>query len=197
MREDRMSQLLDSSAPPTSEITPLVADELTRLRAATGAVGTGRPRWIRPAAAGLAAVALLAGVGTAAAASGTWTFPWAESNAAASVAYTTPSGLECELRIGGISSTVPAVQTAVEDFYSTTDLDALLTPGAIQAKVEYRSANEDLGGGVPVDADQRYTDAVLDILFTAMDDDLDRRGLAFVDKDWTLQAEPMCPGAAE
>ena len=38
---------------------------------------------------------------------------------------------------------------------------------------------------------------MLSIVFSAMDDDLARRGLAFVDKDWTLQAEPMCPGAAE
>jgi hypothetical protein len=214
MSEDHLSVLLDSSAPATSEITPIVAKELKRLRASTGSVGNSRPRWNRPALAGFAAAVLLAGVGTAAAASGTWVLPWAESNAVASIAYTPPSGLECELRIGGITSTVPAVKSAVEDFYRTTDVDALLTANAIQAKIEdRRQQTQALGGPVwtrddgstepsgfgtaHYDADQEYQDAVLDIVFTAMDDDLARQGLAFVDKHWTLQAEPMCPGAAE
>jgi hypothetical protein len=132
--------------------------------------------------------------------------PWAESNAVVSIAYTPPSGLDCELRIGGITSTVPAVTSAVEGFYRTTDFDALLTADAIQTKIEYREAERrppTSGDGSTSpsssfdDADEEYKIAILDIVFTAMDDDLARQGLAFVDKDWTLQAEPMCPGAAE
>ncbi|CAN5134790.1 hypothetical protein BH11ACT4_BH11ACT4_07730 [soil metagenome] len=213
MNEDRLSDMLDSSAPSTPEITPTVASELRRLRATTGSIRGRSPRWIRPALAGFAAVALLAGVGTAAAASGAWTLPWAERSAVASIDYTVPSGLGCELRIGGITSTVPAVKAAVEDFYRTTDMAAVVTADAIQAKIEYRRQRaQELGGNVwtkadgstepsgfgtsHYDADQEYADAVLDLVFSAMDDDLARRGLAFVDKDWTLQAEPMCPGPA-
>ena len=214
MSEDHLSELLDRSAPPTSELTPSVVIELKMLRASSGTLGTSRPRWIRPALAGFAAIALIAGVGTAAAASGTWVLPWAESNAVVSIAYTPPSGAECELRIGGISSAVPAVQAAVENFYRTADMDALLSPDAIQSTIDYRRDQaKELGGPVwtnedgstepsgfgtaHFDADQEYGDAVLSVVFAAMDDDLARQGLAFADKDWTLQAEPMCPGAAE
>ena len=197
MNDDTLSALLDDSAPPASEVTPAVANELVRLRASTG---SGRApvrarRWARPALAGAAALALLAGAGTAAAASGTWVLPWAESNALASIAYTPPSGLQCELRIGGVTSSVPAVISTVETFYRTTDFDALLTDAAIRAKVAEREAAR--GGDAPgtYNPDSDYETAIIDIVFTAMDDDLARHGLAFVDKDWTLQAEPMCPGA--
>lgn len=214
MSEDHLSDLLDKSAPPMSEVTPSLASELERLRASSRSLGTSTPRWIRPALAGFAAVALLAGVGTAAVASGTWVLPWAESNAAVSIAYTPPSGVACELRIGGISSSEPAVQAAVENFYRTADMETLLTPEAIQSMIDYRREQaQELGvpartnengstepsgfGTAHFDADQEYADAVLAVVFTAMDDDLARQGLAFLDENWTLQAEPQCLGAAK
>lgn len=213
MSDDRLNELLDQSAPRTSPMTPTLARELVRLRASSRATGKTAP-WIRPTLASFAAAALLAGVGTAAAASGTWVLPWAESNPVVSITYTPPSGIECELRIGGIASSVPAVQAAVEDFYRTTDMDQLVTADAIRNMIEVRRAQaDDLGGAAwthedgttkpsgigtaHYDADQEYGDAVLAIVFTAMDDDLASQGLAYVDKDWTLQAEPKCPGAPE
>lgn len=205
---DHLDELLDQSTPRTTVITPGVAEELKRLRAATGATRGARPRrWARPVVAGLAATLLIGGAAAAAAATGRWTLPWAENNSIASFSYTLPSGIECEQRIGGVSGSVPAAIEAVENYYRTADLAAMLTEEEIQVTIErHRSGgsvwvNED-GSQVPggyrteyYDADQEYMGAVWDIVVTAMYDDLARQGMDGVDSKLTLQSEPNCPGA--
>jgi len=208
MASDHLDELLDRSAPQTTPITPGVADELKRLRAAT--TSTMRPprRWARPVVAGFAALLLVGGAAAAAAAAGMWTLPWAQDDAIASFHYTLPSGIECEQRIGGVSGTVPAAIAAVEDFYRDADFAALLTDDAIQAAIDKQRQ----GGGIHVNddgsrvpggygtefynADREYLSAVWDVVVTAMDTDLARHGLAGVDNKLTLQSEPNCPGAA-
>jgi hypothetical protein len=209
MASDHLDELLDRSAPQTTPITPGVADELKHLRAATETAARQPRRWARPVVAGFAALLFVGGAAAAAAAAtGIWTLPWAEDDAIASFHYTLPSGIECEQRIGGVSGTVPAAITAVQDFYRSADFDALLTDEAIQAAIEKQRQ----GGGIHVnddgsrvpggygtefyDADREYLSAVWDVVVTAMDTDLARQGLAGVDNELTLQSEPNCPGAA-
>ncbi|PJJ65379.1 hypothetical protein [Compostimonas suwonensis] len=204
---DPFDEVLDQSSPRTTPLTPDVMVELKRLGAITGAAAGARPRrWARPAVAALVAALVFGGVATAAAATGMWTLPWAQSDSIASFSYTLPSGIECEQRIGGVSGTVPAAIEATEDFYRDTDLAALLTDDAIQATIERRRGGESVhvnpdGSRVPggfgteyYSADQEYMTAVWDIVVTAMDADLARRGMTGVDNELTLQSEPNCPG---
>lgn len=206
MTNDRLDDLLDQSRPPTTPITPGVAEALRRLRSGTRTESrAGLSRWSRPAVVGLAAV-LIVGGGAAAAASGTWTLPWAENNSIATFSYTLPSGIECEQRVGGVTGTVPAVIEATENFYRNTDIQALLTPEAIQAAIANQRSGESIhvlddgtrvAGGYGTqyyDADQEYMTAVINVVFTAMDDELAREGLEGADPDASLQSEPNCPG---
>lgn len=204
MGTDNLDELLDNSRPRTTPITPGITQELQRLRAATAAIA--RRRWARPVVAGLAATILISGGAAAAAATGTWTLPWAENDALATFSYTLPSGIECEQRVGGVTGTVPAVIEATENFYRTTDIQALLTPDAITDAIENQRSGEPIHiledgttvpGGYGTDyynADQEYMTAVINIVFTAMDDELARQGLTGVDRDASLQSEPSCPG---
>lgn len=76
---EHLDELLDQSSPRTTPITTDVADEITRLQTATEASWSSaarRSRWVRPVVAGFAAVLLVGGVATAAAAvTGHWTLP--------------------------------------------------------------------------------------------------------------------------
>lgn len=206
MRSDPFTDLLDRSAPRTTEVTPDVAAELLHLRIVTESAeaATRTPRWARPVTVGLVSATLVVGMGAAAAASGMWTLPWAEDNSLASFSYRLPSGLECEQRVGGVSGSNPTVVHAVEDFWRTTDIQGLLTDEAIaRVLVRHQTAiyvNED-GSTEPAgpgtehyNADSDYITAVWDVAVTAMDADLERMGLANVDPDLTMQSEPNCPG---
>lgn len=206
MSYDRLDELLDQSSPRTTAITPDVTQELHHLVGETRAVSRGRRRWSRPVVAGLATVLVIGGGTAAAAASGMWTLPWAASDSIASFTYTLPSGIECEQRVGGVTGTVPAVIEATEAFYRDTDIEALLTPDAIQSAIDRQRSGESIhvlddGTRVPggygtefYNADSEYMTAVINVVFTAMDDDLARQGLAGVDNEASLQSEPNCPG---
>ena len=201
-----LDELLARSAPASTPITAAVKSELVNLRAATGPIREERSRrWRRQIAIGLAG-ALLFGGAAAAAASGAWSLPWAESDSLVSFTYTLPSGVECEQRVGGVTGTVPRVTEATESFYRNTDIQALLTPEAIRAAIERERSGDvihvlDDGTQVPggygtayYDADREYMTAVWDVVVTAMDDELAREGLAGVDNTASLQSEPNCPG---
>lgn len=208
---ERLDELLNQSSPRTTPITTDVADEITRLQAATEASWGSAPRrrrWARPVVAGFAAVLLVGGVATAAAAAtGLWTLPWAPNNAVASFSYTLPSGVRCEQRLGGVTGTIPNAIAAVEHFYRHADFDALLSTKAIDATIAHRRSGERIfvnpdgstersGFGTKhYSADEEYQDAVWDVVTTAMDADLARQGVGGIDTNLTFQGDLSCPGA--
>jgi len=206
-RED-LDELLDASSPPTTPITAEVAAEISRLRSVTlPAPGRRGPRrWARPVGVTLAAVALLGGAASAAAATGLWTVPWAPA-ALTSFTYTLPSGAQCEQIIGNVTGSDPAQVEAVEYVYRSTDFDALLTDEAIAATITQRRAagpglyqNAD-GSTAPsgygtthYNADEEYSTAVYDIVVTAVYDELSSRGIE-IGSDVSYQSQWNCPGA--
>ena len=208
--KDHLDELLDRSSPRTTPVTTDVADEITRLQAATAATVGNSPRrhlW-RPVAAGFAALLLVGGVATAAAAAtGQWALPWAPNDAVASFSYTLPSGGECEQRIGGVGGMKSDEIAAVESFYRHADFKALLSDEAIDATIAYRRSREEIyvnpdGSIEPAgfatkhySADEEYQTAVWDVVVTAMAADLARQGIDGIDTDLTFQGDLSCPGA--
>lgn len=207
---DPLDELLYQSSPRTTPITTDVAEEITRLQATTAASVGNAPRrnlW-RPVAAGFAALLLVGGVATAAAAAtGQWTLPWAPHDAVASFSYTLPSGVECEQRIGGVAGKKSKEIAALESFYRHADFNALLNGEAIDAAIASRRSGEEIyvnpdGSTEPAgfgtthySADEEYQDAVWDVVVTAMTADLARHGIDGIDTDLTLQGDLSCPGA--
>jgi hypothetical protein len=208
--EDHLDDLLDRSRPRTTVMTEAVVDGLERLWTAAETESLGarrtRRRWTRPVVAGLLALVMAGGAATAAATStGLWT-PWAETPDAAHI-YTLPSGAECEARIGNVQGTDSEVVLAVETFYATTDIDALLTDERIDATIAQLRTEESLvmnadGSSEPggfgtehYSADHEYDAAVSRILSEAVTAELDRRGMAGVDANLSWEGETHCPGA--
>lgn len=207
---DSIDDLLDQSSPPSTPETEDVRTEIALLHVQAEALSGTRqsPRWVRPAVAGFAAIALIGGVATAAAATGQWTLPWAAGDAVASFTFTGPSGVQCEQRIGGVAGMEPHEVAAVENFYRTVDFDALLSPEKIEQTIASR---REPGGGLWVNpdgstepsgigtdhynADEEYQMAVWDVVVTALDADLARQGIDGIDTGLTFQGEYICAGA--
>jgi hypothetical protein len=207
---DHLDDLLDRSRPRTTVMTDEVVDELARLRVATEAevrrAQRRQRRWARPVVAGLLTLVLAGGAATAAATStGLW-MPWAESPDAVHT-YTLPSGAECEARIGNVQGSDPEVVLAVETFYATTDIDALLTDEKVDATIAQLRTEESLvmnadGSSEPggfgtqhYSADHEYDSAVSRILSEAVTAELDRRGMTGADPNLSWEGETHCPGA--
>lgn len=208
-RRDNLTELLDQSSPQTTRVTTDVADEITRLQATTRASVQAAPherRWLRPVVAGVASVLLLGGASAAAAATGLWTVPWADE-AVASFTFTLPSGAECEQRIGNVTGLAPNEIAAVENFYRTTDFEALLTDDVIAETIVQRRTGDAIyqnadgstePGGFGTEhynADKEYSTAVWDVVVTALDTELALDGIDGIETDLTFQGQLSCPGA--
>ncbi|WP_460802790.1 hypothetical protein [Microbacterium sp. GXF6406] len=207
--DDRLDQLLGESSPETALITVSVANEVARLQGATQAEvreSTRVRRWRRPAVTALASVLVLGGATAAAAATGVWTMPWADEPIV-SFGFTLPSGAVCEQRIGNVTGLAPDEIAAVENFYRSTNFEALLTDDAIDATIAQRRTGESIhrnedGSTEPAglgtkhyNADKEYWTAVWDILTTALDADLEQAGIDGIATDLSFQGEANCPGA--
>lgn len=204
---DPLDVLLDESSPRTSTVTDDVAVELAELQQLAAAeTRVSRHRWARPAVAGVASLVLLGGMATAAAAAtGAWS-PWAETPDA-SITYSLPSGIQCEERMGDVQGTDPAAVAVVENFYQTTDIDALLSNGALEGTIaQLRSENNlivnDDGSLSPAgygtrfyNADSEYSTAVGRIISNALDAELAGRGIDGGASNLSIAGEAHCPGA--
>jgi hypothetical protein len=206
---DRLDNLLDQSRPSTTLMTDEVLDELSRLRVATmpapGSVRR-RKRWTRPALAALIAFTLVGGAAAATAATLQVWSPWAGTPDAVAL-YTLPSGAECEIRIGNVQGSDPEAIHAVQDFYRAANIDALLTPNAIdrtiaQLRTEDSTLMNDDGstepagyGTVHYNADAEYAAAVNRILSNTLSAELARRGIDGSESNLSYDGEGNCPGA--
>ncbi|TFD48487.1 hypothetical protein E3T55_13455 [Cryobacterium frigoriphilum] len=207
---DDLDGLLDRSAPRTTVMTDSVADELTRLRVATrvetASVTLRRP-WRRPVFAGLASVLLLGGAATATAAVTNSWVPWAQTPVT-SMAYTLPSGAECEERIGNVRGQDPAAVEAVENFYRTTDIESLLTKEKIASTIEWIRQDSNIAisadgstepagyGTVHYNADEEYQRAVTMIVTAAVSTELANQGIDGADSNLSSDGQSFCPGAS-
>ncbi|TFD88928.1 MULTISPECIES: hypothetical protein [Cryobacterium] len=207
---DDLDGLLDRSAPRTTVMTDSVADELTQLRVATSvetARVTARRPWRRPVFAGLASVLLLGGAATATAAVTNSWVPWAQTPVA-SMAYTLPSGVECEERIGNIRGQDPAAVEAVKNFYRTTDIESLLTKEKIASTIEWIRQDSNIAvnadgstepagyGTVHYNADEEYQRAVTMIVTAAVSAELANQGIDGADSNLSSDGQSFCPGAS-
>ncbi|PPF69109.1 hypothetical protein C5C46_13600 [Rathayibacter sp. AY1E6] len=204
---DPLDVLLDESSPRTSTVTDDVAVELAELQQLAAAEArVSRHRWVRPAVAGVASLVLLGGMATAAAAAtGAWS-PWAETPDA-SITYSLPSGVQCEERMGDVQGTDPAAVAVVENFYQTTDIDALLSDGALQETIaqlrtEDRSFINADGSRTPAgygtefyNADREYSTAVGRIISNALDAELAAQNVDVDAANISIAGEAHCPGA--
>lgn len=207
---EHIDDALNQSKPPTSTITPEITAEIQRVRAAArAATQPVRPRrWTRPVVATVTSLVLVSGAAAAAAASsGLWQNPWAE-DPDGSLTFTLPSGAVCEQRFGNVGGGDSDEVAAIEAFYRETDLDALITPSAVDTVIAERRAQ---GAGVHVNgdgtttpsgygtdnysADEEYWTAVWDIVITKLDEELARRGIDSAGTNLTFSGEANCPGA--
>jgi hypothetical protein len=158
--------------------------------------------------AGVASLVLISGAAAAAAtSSGLWQNPWAE-HPDGSLTFTLPSGAVCEQRFGNVGGGDADQIAAIEAFYRDTDLEALITPSAVDAVIAERRTQ---GTGVHINgdgttapsgygtdnysADEEYWTAVWEIVVTTLDEELTRIGIDGAGTNLTFSGEANCPGA--
>lgn len=125
-----------------------------------------------------------------------------------SFTFTLPSGAVCEQRIGNVMGGESEEAAAVEEFYGSTDFEALLTEEAIAEVIERRrsqepgifrntdGSEEPTGYGTArYSADDEHWMAVWDLVTTALDAELAERGLDENGTDLSFSGEANCPGA--
>ena len=205
----RLDALLDQSSPITTVMTESVTDELTRLRVLSeseASTTTRRNSWARPAIAGVASIALLGGMATAAAAAtGVWS-PWAKTPDA-SISYVLPSGVTCERRMGDVKGDDPAAIAVVEGFYRDTNIDALLAENTLAETITQIRSEENLfitddGTAEPAgygtehySADREFQAAISRIISNAITVQLTANGMDGADSNVNYAGESQCSGA--
>lgn len=153
----------------------------------------------------LAAVGVLAGSGTAAAATlGGWTAPWAQ-DPAGTIEFTLPSGGACEMRIGDLDSSTDGVADELRSWLDDhtleeiADIDAQIEADRAGRSISVRSDGSrfEVGYGTDhYDADFEYVTAVRQAINRALLDKAEELGLsASVADPWLESAgEIQCDG---
>lgn len=192
---DPFDDLLARSAPRTTEATPELREELTRMSVAS--VAEGRPvggrRGLRIAVgAGIASLALLAGAGTAAATGVIEWGPWAQDPDVV-YAYTLPSGEACELRLtfdDGATGAVARDIAADVDLASEIDVDGtietLRTSPSIGSDEFGNSWDTGYGTEFYPGPDEEYDTAVGFAVADVITEELNARGVAPAAQDATF-----------
>lgn len=175
-----------ASAPPLKEVPdlqPVIADLVAATRS-TRSRGRGRRRGaiIGTTTAGI----VLAGTAAAAALGiGGWTTPWGKEPDGV-IAFTLPSGVACEMRVGNISSSSPEfthdLQAWLDDHTldQVADVDATLKAMRAEGNTFHREDGTEVkvGYGTPYyDADNEYYDAVVRAIDNAIGVRADKAGL--------------------
>jgi len=200
---DMLDDLLASSAPRTSTLTPELEHELVAMSvdAEYEARPAGRLRRMpRAAVVGIAAVLVLGGAGAAAAATLSDWAPWA-TTPDASFTFTLPSGAVCEQRYGNVKGTDEVTQAIREymkqvDVLQLADIDAELQRARADENVQVNAdgSQEPGGYGTPYyNADSEYLQAVMQATSKVITTELDRQGIDYEGSSW--EGEAHCPGA--
>lgn len=206
---ERLDDLLDQSAPPTTTITNAVTDEVLRLHVLTREAAEHtdrRRRWSKPTIAGAIALLLVGGASTAVATG--WRPPAWENPADSTYTYTLPSGASCETYVGNVGGSDPESVQVIRDFYRDVDYEAVLTKEAISAQIQKIRLDENTfvdddgiehpaGYGTEYyNADEEYASAVTSILNDGASAKLESEGLTGVDPNLTWEmAGGDCAGS--
>ena len=182
---DPIDDLLERSAPRTTAPSPELRDELTRMAVASAEERRPGSRRLRVAAgAGIAAIALFAGAGTAAATGVVEWGPWAQ-DPDVRYSYTLPSGDACELRVTfddrGTGQVARDIATEV-DLAAELDVDAMI----IDLRAMPSTGGDEFGNswdtGYGTDfypaPDEEYDIAVGFAVSGLIGEELDARGVA-------------------
>ncbi len=205
-QDDRLDELLSSSAPRTPLAENATRPALEQMAAAAAAAARPRPPR-RLLAAGIALALGLGGAGVATAAASTlleWQ-PWAEDPVLA-YTYTLPSGAQCEERIGLLETEGedPDLLTVADEVFRTTDVMSLVDVEAtilVMRTEDHRFVNEDgteepAGYGTEhYSADHEYASAVSRAVNEVLVDELAARGFDRDDISLGYSGEAHCPGA--
>ena len=179
-----LNELLRASAPARTRITPVIEDELARMTVAAGdeMATAGRPRHTKRLAGLTVALAvLLGGAGAATAATlGDW--PWAE-DPDGSYFYTSPTGEECEVRLGKIESSSPEVEAIVRGIQARGHVfDEATIDAAYDFRLQdirrYEAEQIEKGNDPLILSDaQIYEEAINDAIRAYIDKKLDETGI--------------------
>ncbi|WP_409048711.1 hypothetical protein AB2L57_18275 (plasmid) [Microbacterium sp. HA-8] len=211
-RDSLLDDLLSSSKPPVSALTPDIEDELARM-SVMALTDQRRPRGhrhiSRAAAVGLCTALVLGGAGAAAAATLTG-WPWWKQEPPAPFSYTLPSGAVCETRlVGNIQGPSPEISTATlaylasVDIFEVLDVDAELTKLRESGQDQPRAGSTVLEGSRPnyfledaeLSPDREYQFAVENAIIPAVVLELKRQGFEVSADQFSWQSATDCPGA--
>lgn len=184
---ESLDALLESAAPPTTDISPQLEDELARIvvRSRIDQREALSPRRGRVMATIAIASAVVVGGAGAAAAATVDEWAWWATNPTGTVSYTLPSGKVCEQRLGEINSSDPALTAAARDYVgsvdilTTFDVDEAFHAAKADAQRYAADAQGQVGDPfvMPTD-DELYETAVFNGITTALTAEMQAEGFS-------------------